>query len=199
MRIFLSEAQSFINNPFQVMKSAVFAIVSNAAQAEAIVDELRVSGYPSRDVSVLFPDVEGSHEFAHTKSTKAPEGAVIGGSAGGLFGGLAGWLIGVGALALPGVGPLIAAGPLFAALSGAAVGAAAGGLSGALAGLGFPEYEARLYAGRLDDGNILIAAHTENIHEERVARRIFERAHAHDIGVTQEYEVPHHHTNERTP
>jgi hypothetical protein len=174
------------------MKSAVFAIVPNAAQAEAIVDELRVSGYSNSDVSVLFPDVEGTREFAHAKSTKAPEGAVIGGSAGGVFGALAGWLICVGALALPGAGPFIAAGPIFAALSGAAVGAAAGGLSGGLAGLGFPEYEARLYAGKLEDGNILIAAHTENSHEERVARRIFERAHAHDIGITREYEVPSH-------
>ena len=175
-----------------LMKTAVFAIVPNAAQAEAIVDELRVSGYANSDVSVLFPDVEGTHEFAHAKKTKAPEGAVIGGSAGGIFGGLAGWLMGVGVLALPGGGPLLAAGPIFAALSGAAVGAAAGGMSGALAGLGFPEYEARLYAGKLEDGNILIAAHTENSHEEHVARRIFERAHAHDIGVTQEYEVPSH-------
>jgi hypothetical protein len=174
------------------MKSAVFAIVPNAAQAEAVVDELRVSGFSNNDVSVLFPDVEGTREFAHTKSTKAPEGAVIGGSAGGFFGGVAGWLIGIGALAIPGAGPLIAAGPIFAALSGVAVGVAAGGLSGALAGLGFPEYEARLYAGKLEDGNILIAAHTENSHEARVARQIFERAHAHDIGVTQECEVPHH-------
>jgi hypothetical protein len=174
------------------MKTAVFAIVPNATQAEGIVDELRVSGFSNTDVSVLFPDVEGSHEFAHTNSTKATEGAVIGGSAGGVFGGLAGWLLGVGALSLGGTGALIAAGPILAALSGAAIGAAAGGLSGALAGLGFPEYEARLYAGKLEDGNILIAAHTENSHEERVARRIFERAHARDIGVTQECEVPTH-------
>jgi hypothetical protein len=174
------------------MKSAVFAIVPSAAQAEAIVDEMRVAGFANHDVSVLFPDVEGTREFAHTKSTKAPEGAVIGGGAGGFLGGVAGWLIGIGALAFPGAGPLIAAGPIFAALSGVAVGAAAGGLSGALAGLGFPEYEARLYAGKLDDGNILIAAHTENPHEERVARRIFERAHAHDIGVTQECAIPTH-------
>jgi hypothetical protein len=174
------------------MKSAVFAIVPNAAQAEAVVDELRVSGFSNNDVSVLFPDVEGTREFAHAKSTKAPEGAVIGGSAGGFLGGVAGWLIGVGALVIPGAGPLIAAGPIFAALSGVAVGVAAGGLSGALAGLGFPEYEARLYAGKLEDGNILVAAHTENSHEARIARQIFERAQAHDIGVTQECAVPGH-------
>jgi hypothetical protein len=172
------------------MKLAVFAIVPNAVQAEAIVDELRVSGFSNNDVSVLFPDMEGTREFAHTNSTKSPEGAVIGGSAGGLLGGLAGWLIGLGAISIPGAGPLIAAGPIFAALSGVAVGAAAGGLSGALAGLGFPEYEARLYAGKLEDGNILIAAHTENHHQQQLARRIFEKAHAHDIGVTPEASVP---------
>jgi hypothetical protein len=172
------------------MKSAVFAIVSNPIQAESVVDELRVSGFAKDDISVLFPDVEGTREFAHAKSTKAPEGALVGASAGGLMGGFAGWVLALGALAIPGAGPFIAAGPIFAALSGAAVGAAAGGLSGALAGLGFPEYEAKLYAGRLRDGNILIAAHTENVHEAKVAQEIFERANAHDIGVTQEEVVP---------
>jgi hypothetical protein len=172
------------------MKSAVLAIVSNAVQAEAVVDELRMAGFSNSDVSVLFPDMEGTHEFAHANSTKAPEGAVIGASAGGLIGGVTGWLMGLGALAIPGAGPLIAAGPIFAALGGIALGGAAGGLSGALAGLGFPEYEAKLYAGKLQDGNILIAAHTENGHETKVARDIFQRAAAHDIGVTAESPVP---------
>jgi hypothetical protein len=172
------------------MKSAVFAIVSNAVQAESVVDELRLAGFSNNDVSVLFPDMEGSQEFAHTNSTKAPEGAVIGASAGGILGAVAGWLLGLGTLAIPGVGPLIAAGPIFAALSGLAVGGAVGGLSGALTGLGFPEYEAKLYAGKLQDGNILIAAHTENSHEAKTARQIFERAGAHDIGITSEASVP---------
>jgi hypothetical protein len=173
------------------MKSAVFAIVSGPVRAESILDELRLAGFSNNDVSVLFPDVAGTHEFAHAKSTKAPEGAVMGAGAGGLMGGLAGWLVGLGTLVIPGAGPLVAAGPIFAALSGVAVGATAGGLSGALAGLGFPEYEAKLYAGKLEDGNILIAAHTENNHEVRVAREIFERADAHDIGVTHEAAVHH--------
>lgn len=172
------------------MKNAVFAIVSNAIQAEAVVDELRLAGFANHDVSVLFPDVEGTQEFAHAKSTKAPEGAVIGASAGGLLGGMAGWVLGIGTLTLPGVAPLIAAGPIFAALGGMAIGGAAGGLSGALAGLGFPEYEAKLFAGKLQDGNILIAAHTENDRETRTARDIFERAGAHDIGITAEASVP---------
>jgi len=172
------------------VKSAVFAIIPSAIQAEAIVDELRLSGFLNSDVSVLFPDVEGSREFAHTKSTKAPEGAVIGGSAGGVLGGFAGWLISIGVLSIPGAGPLLAAGPLFAALSGAALGVAAGGLSGALAGLGFPEYEAKLYAGKLRDGNILVAVHVNNPQERIVARQIFERAQAHDIAVTSESALP---------
>jgi hypothetical protein len=172
------------------MKSAVFAIVSNAVQAESVVDELRLAGFSNSDISVLFPDVEGTREFAHAKSTKAPEGAVVGASAGGVAGGLAGWMLGMGALAIPGAGPLLAVGPIFAALSGIAVGGAAGGIAGALAGLGFPEYEAKLYAGKLKDGNILIAAHTEDSSEAKSARQIFERADAHDIGVTPEAAVP---------
>jgi len=173
------------------MKSAVFAILSNPVQAEAVVDELRLAGFSNNDVSVLFPDTEGTFEFAHAKSTKAPEGAVVGASAGGVLGGITGWLVGLGTLAIPGAGPLIAAGPIFAALSGIAVGGVAGGLSGALAGLGFAEYEAKLYAGMLQDGNILLAIHTENPHEVKVAREIFERANASDIGVTQEEVVRH--------
>jgi hypothetical protein len=171
------------------MKSAVFAIVSSPLRAESVVDELRLAGFSNNDVSVLFPDVEGTREFAHAKSTKAPEGAVVGASAGGVVGGLAGWLVAMGALIVPGSNPLIAAGPIFAALSGLAVGATAGGLSGALVGLGFPEYEAKLYAGKLKDGNILIAAHTENNRQIKVAKEIFEQADAHDIGVTQEAAV----------
>jgi len=183
------EVRLSFNTPNQV-KSAVFAIVPSAIQAEGIVHQLRLSGFLNSDVSVLFPDVEGSREFGHSKSTKAPEGAVIGGSAGGFFGGVAGWLIGIGVLPIPGMGPLLAAGPIFAALSGAAVGAAAGGLSGALAGLGFPEYEARLYAGKLRDGNILVAVHVENPQERIVARQIFERAQAQDIAVSSESALP---------
>lgn len=190
---FLAQAganRKLTNKLYLSMKTAVFAIVSNPVQAEAVVDELRLAGFSNNDVSVLFPDITGTREFAHAKSTKAPEGAVIGAGAGGIMGGVAGWLLGMGALMIPGAGPVIAAGPIFAALSGIAVGGAAGGLSGALAGLGFPEYEAKLYAGKLQDGNILIAAHTENNHEVKVARQIFERAGAHAIGVTPEASVP---------
>jgi len=171
------------------MKSAVFALVSSPLLAESIVDELRLAGFSNNDVSVLFPETEGTREFAHVKSTKAPEDAVMGAGAGGILDGLAGWLVGLGTLVIPGTGPLIAAGPIFAALSGVAVGATAGGLSGALAGLGFPQNEAKLYADKLEDGNILIAAHTENSDDVKLAREIFERADAYDIGVTHEMVV----------
>jgi hypothetical protein len=173
------------------MKSAVCAIASSTSQAESMVDSLRLAGFSADEVSVLFPDASGSREFAHAKSTKAPEGAVVGASAGGILGGMAGWVLALAPLAIPGIGPLVAAGPIFSALSGAALGAAAGGASGALVGLGFPEYEAKLYAGQLQHGNILIAAHTENKRQARVAWEIFQRADAHDIGVTTEAPVPH--------
>ena len=159
------------------MKSAVFAIVSHAVQAEAVVDELRLAGFSKNDVSVLFPDVEGTREFGHTRSTKAPEGAVIGASAGGIIGGVAGWLLGLGTLAIPGVAPLIAAGPIFCRAQRRGPGRRGRRVSvGRLPASAFPSTKPSFYAGKLEDGNILIAAHTENVHETRVARQIFERA-----------------------
>jgi len=143
------------------MKKAVIGIVETRAQAETVVDTLRRSGSIAvRDISVLLPDVQGTHDFAHEHHTKAPEGAAAGAGAGGVLGGTLGLLAGIGALAIPGVGPLIAAGPVLAALSGAAAGAAVGGLTGALIGLGIPELEARAYEGKVRGGNILIAVHT---------------------------------------
>src|SRR6187401_972576 len=121
------------------MAKAVFCIVNNRANADAIVSDLRAAGFSNNDVSALFPDQEGSRDFAHEKNTKAPEGAATGATAGGLLGGTLGWLAGIGALAIPGVGPFVAAGPIMAALGGAAVGATAGGITGTLVGLGMPE------------------------------------------------------------
>jgi len=143
------------------MKKAVIGIVDNVSQAEAMVDELqRTPHIGINDISVLLPDKRATHDFAHEHNTKAPEGAVTGASAGGILGGTLGLLAGIGALAIPGIGPLIAAGPVLAALSGAAAGAAVGGISGALVGMGIPEIEARSYEGKLRGGNILIAVHT---------------------------------------
>src|SRR4051812_16510781 len=124
------------------MKS-VFCIATSQLQAEQIVERLKESNFANDDISVLFPDKATTRDFAHEKSTKAPEGAVTGASAGGVVGGALGWIAGIGALAIPGVGPFIAAGPIAAALSGAAVGAALGGIAGGLVGLGIPELEAK--------------------------------------------------------
>src|SRR5437764_5262043 len=138
------------------MSKSVFCLCDSAGQAENIVDGLRAAGFSNGDISVLFPDKSGTRDFAHEKSTKAPEGAATGAGTGGVLGGALGWLAGVGALAIPGVGPFIAAGPIMAALSGAAIGAAACGIAGALVGLGIPEYEAKRHEGKIKEGNILI-------------------------------------------
>src|SRR5687768_3776353 len=144
------------------MKHAVYGIVQTSTDAEVLVLRLKEAGFTGNDISVLFPDRQGTRDFAHEKSTKAPEGATTGGVAGMGVGAVLGWLAGIGTLAIPGVGPFIAAGPIMAALGGAAVGGATGGLVGALIGLGIPEYEAKLYEGRLRSGNILISVHTDD-------------------------------------
>src|SRR6186713_1210302 len=134
-------------------KKSVIGIVETQIQAERIVDELQQGGVISGDISVLFPDKRGTKDFAHEHNTKAPEGAVAGVGAGGVIGGTLGLLAGIGALAIPGVGPLIAAGPLLATLSGAAAGATVGGIAGGLIGLGVPEFEAKSYENRISEGN----------------------------------------------
>src|SRR5512143_1020174 len=163
------------------MGRAVYCLATTDAQAEGIVRDLRTAGFTSNDISVLFPDRGGSREFAHEQHTKLPEGASTGAGTGGLLGGALGWLAGIGALAIPGVGPFVAAGPLMAALSGAAIGAAAGGLTGALIGLGMPELEAKRYEGKIRSGNILVSVHTDDRDQRKRAREVFERAGAEDI------------------
>ena len=167
-------------------KKSVFCIAVSRDQAETIVDRLRTEGFTNTDISALFPDTESSRDFAHEKNTKAPEGATAGAGTGGVVGGTLGWLAGIGALTIPGIGPLVAAGPIVAALSGAAVGAAAGGVAGALVGMGIPEYEAKRYEGKVKNGNILISVHTENSDQVRCAKEIFEEQHAQDIATAGE-------------
>lgn len=171
-------------------EQAVFCIASSMVQAEAIVSELKQAGFSNDDISALFPDTTGTRDFAHEQATKAPEGATAGAGAGGALGGALGWLAGIGALAIPGVGPLIAAGPVMAALGGAAVGATVGGLGGALVGMGIPEFEARQYEGKVRDGNILISVHTEDRDERARAKDIFKRAGAEDIASSGEAAPP---------
>ena len=171
------------------MARAVFCIAKSELQAIDIVDGLKASGFSSGDVSVLFPDKGASRDFAHEQKTKAPEGATAGASTGGVLGGALGWLAGIGTLAIPGLGPFIAAGPIMGALSGAAAGAAVGGIAGALIGMGIPEHEAKLYEGKVRGGNILISVHTEDGEERRRAKEVFEGAGAEDVATKQEASV----------
>lgn len=165
---------------------AVFGIYSSEIQAERAVNALVDDGFPSQDVSVLMPDQQSTREFAHHKDTKAPEGATAGATAGGVLGGTLGVLIGLGALAIPGVGPLLAAGPLVAGLAGLGAGGAVGGLIGAIVGLGIPEYEARRYEGRVKDGGILLSVHCETPGEILRAKEILSETGAADIASSAE-------------
>jgi hypothetical protein len=171
-------------------KKSVFCIATSRSQAEQIVDQLRNADFFNNDISVLFPDKDTTRDFAHEKNTKAPEGIATGAPIGGVVGGALGWVAGIGALAIPGVGPFIAAGPIIAALSGAAVGAAVGGIAGGLIGLGIPEMEAKRYEGKIQKGNLLISVHTENSDEITNAKDIFTNAGAEDICVTGESSTP---------
>ncbi|MEP7152962.1 MAG: general stress protein [Nitrospira sp.] len=168
------------------MSKAVFGIATTYAQAETIVDSLKIAGFSNNDISVLLPDKDGTRDFAHEKNTKAPEGAAAGAGTGGVVGGVLGWLVGIGSLAIPGVGPFVAAGPIMAALSGAAVGSAVGGLTGALVGLGIPEFEAKRYEGKLKQGNILISVHSEDSKETDRAEQILKNANAQDVSSATE-------------
>jgi hypothetical protein len=166
--------------------TAVFGIYSSYTTAEMAVDSLKTAGFSNRDISVLFPRSAGSRDFAHEKGTKAPEGATAGAGTGVVLGGTMGWLLGVGALAIPGLGPFIAAGPIMAALAGAGVGGAVGGITGALIGIGIPEYEAKRYEGRVKDGGILLSVHSEGSESTKQAKQILEYTGAQDISSTGE-------------
>lgn len=171
-------------------KKSVYCIATSLAQADHIADQLKAANFSNNDISALFADKATTRDFAHEKNTKAPEGAVTGAGTGGIIGGALGWIAGIGALAIPGLGPFIAAGPVMAALSGAAIGAAAGGIAGGLIGMGMPEIEAKRYEGKIQEGNILISVHTENGDEITRAKDIFTNAGAEDICSTSEAATP---------
>lgn len=171
-------------------KTSVFGIVKSHSQAEQVVEGLQDAGFPVSEISVLLPDNEGKHDIGHVKATKAPEGATTGATAGGVTGGVLGLLAGIGALAIPGVGPFIAAGPIMAALSGAAIGATTGGVVGALVGMGIPEVEAKRYVDKLKSGNYLIAVHVRDGEEKDRAKEIFKSAGAEDISTTSISKAP---------
>jgi len=171
-------------------KTSVFGIVKTHAQAEQIVQNLQDAGFPPAEISVLLPDKEGKHDIGHVKATKAPEGATTGAATGGVTGGVLGLLAGIGALAIPGVGPFIAAGPIMAALSGAAIGATTGGVVGGLIGMGIPEIEAKRYEDKLKTGNYLIAVHTHDGDEKDRAKQIFKSGGAEDISASSMSKAP---------
>ena len=166
--------------------TAVFGIYRDYAGVENAVDALQAAGFRNTDISVLFPENVGTKDFAGKKGTKAPEGAATGAGTGAVIGGGLGWLAGIGALAIPGVGPFIAAGPIVAALAGAGVGGAVGGITGALVGMGIPEYEAKRYEGRVKEGGILLSVHSDSSDWTKRAKEILERTSAQDISSTGE-------------
>jgi hypothetical protein len=172
------------------MKASVMGIVETREQAETILGALQQIGIATTDVSILLPDKAGTHDFAHEHNTKAPEGAIAGAGTGGVIGGAIGLLAGVGALAIPGLGPFIAAGPLMATLSGAAAGATMGGIVGALVGLGIPEIEAKRYEGKVRGGNILIAVHVESREVRNRVEDLLTRGGARDVTTSSESTVP---------
>jgi Protein of unknown function (DUF3341) len=166
--------------------TAVFGIYPNRVLLESGVTELRNANFRAEDISVLFPENVGTKDFAHEKSTKMPEGAATGASTGAVVGGVLGWLAGIGAIAIPGVGPFIAAGPIMGALAGLGVGGTVGGIAGALVGMGIPEYEAKRYEGRIKKGGILLSIHADNSEWAHRAKEILERTGAEDISSTGE-------------
>jgi hypothetical protein len=166
--------------------TAVFGIYRDRTSVENAVDVLRQENFRNTDISVLFPENQGTKDFAHEKNTKAPEGAATGAGSGAVIGGTLGWLTGIGALAIPGLGPFIAAGPIVAALAGAGVGGAIGGVTGALIGMGIPEYEAKRYEGRVKEGGILLSVHCDDSNWTKRAKEILERTGAQDVSSSGE-------------
>ena len=167
-------------------KTAVFGIYQNEKQTERAVEDLLAAGFSNDDISILFPDNEGTRDFAHDKGTKAPEGTAAGVTTGGLIGGALGLLAGIGVLAIPGVGPFIAAGPIMAALAGLGVGGAVGGIIGALVGMGIPEYEAKRYEGHIKAGGVLLSVHCDTSEKVARAKDLLKHTGAQDIASSGE-------------
>ncbi|HEY3835698.1 MAG TPA: DUF3341 domain-containing protein [Bryobacteraceae bacterium] len=160
---------------------AVFGIYPSVFQAERAVDTLLGAGFANNSISVLLPDDDSTRSFAHRKDTKAPEGTTTGATAGGVIGGTLGVLAGIGAIAIPGVGPFIAAGPIMGGLAGLGVGGAVGGLIGALVGMGIPEYEAKRYEGRVKNGGVLLSVHCDTSDQIKRAETMLKNTGAEDI------------------
>lgn len=169
-------------------KRVAYGIFQNRADLEGAVDRLKTDDFSQEDISVLMPDKESSEEFAHENATKAPEGVTAGAVGGAAAGGALGWLVGAGSLAIPGLGPFVAAGPIMGALAGAGAGGTLGGLAGALVGMGFPEYEAKRYAGYVEEGGMLLSVHSDNSEQLNRAKDILETSGAREISSSTEAE-----------
>jgi hypothetical protein len=166
--------------------TAAFGIYRDHVTVAEAVEGLKQAGFRSTDISVLFPENTGTKDFGHEKHTKAPEGAMAGASSGAIIGGALGWLAGIGALAVPGIGAFIAAGPIVAMLSGVGVGGTLGGLTGALIGVGIPEYEAKRYEGRIRNGGILLSVHCDSSDWAKRAKEVLDHTGATDISTSTE-------------
>ncbi len=166
--------------------TAVFGIYPSRGRAEEAVNHLTAGGFRSEDISVLLQDNVGTKDFAHEKHTKAPEGTTAGVLAGGVIGGTIGLLAGIGLLAIPGLGPLVAAGPVIAALTGIGSGGFVGGLVGALVGMGIPEYEAKRYEGRIKEGGVLLSVHCDDSEWVAKAKEFLHQTGAEDIASAAE-------------
>lgn len=170
-------------------KISVLGIYTSRVSAENAADTLIRSGFSPSDISVLLPENLGPRSIGTEKATKAPEGAATGATTGAVLGGGLGLLAGIGALAIPGLGPFIAAGPIMAALAGMGVGGTVGGVTGALVGLGIPEYEAKRYEGRLQHGGILLSVHCDTSDEIKRAQELLKGTGAEDVSSTGESSV----------
>jgi ActD protein len=179
--------------------TAAFGIYRDSISVGSAVDALRAAGFRNTDISVLFPENEGTKDFAVKKQTKAPEGTTTGATSGAVIGGGLGWLAGIGALAIPGLGPFIAAGPIVAALAGAGAGGVIGGIAGALIGMGIPEYEAKRYEGRVKEGGILLSVHCDDSKWTKRAKQILEETGAEDVSSTGESSADFQKTDKPMP
>ena len=169
------------------MAHAVFGIYATRNDVETAVDSLKAADFRNSDISVLFPsNLSGTRDFATTKNTKAPEGAITGAGTGAIIGGTLGWLVGIGMLVIPGIGPFLAAGPIMVALAGVGVGGTVGSVTGALIGMGIPEFEAKRYEGRLKEGGILLSVHSDSSEWATRAKKILTDTGAHDITTAKE-------------
>jgi hypothetical protein len=171
---------------------AAFGLFPNRGKLEAAVEAFRGAGFRNSDISILMPEGQSAKDIGTEAHSKAPEGAVAGAASGAVLGGVLGWLVGVGAIAIPGIGPFLAAGPIVAALAGVGAAGTAGGLLGALIGVGIPEYEAKRYEGRIRKGHILLSVHCDDHDWARRAKDLLKQVGAEDVATTGEATADYH-------